>query len=58
MTTASASYTVNRTVPVAAGAGLRVASLHRGFWSGANPSAPNGQDVAILEKHPGPGRTS
>jgi ubiquinone/menaquinone biosynthesis C-methylase UbiE len=52
---AAVAYTLDAIDEVAADSGLQVLSLHRGFWSGANPGATNGQDVAILGKHLGAG---
>jgi hypothetical protein len=49
---AAVAYSLDTIDEVAADAGLQLASLHRGFWCGANLDAPNGQDVAILEKRP------
>jgi SAM-dependent methyltransferase len=46
---AAVGFTLERIEAMAAGAGLKVTQDHRGFWSGRNEDAPNGQDIVILE---------
>ena len=47
---AAVGFTRESLDAMADAAGLVVEDLHRGFWSGLHPDAPNGQDVAILRR--------
>ncbi len=47
---AAIAYSLDTIERIADKAGLRVVSVNRGFWTGAHPDAPNGQDVLILER--------
>ncbi len=47
---AAVAYTADAIGNVAESSGLGVRGVHRGFWSGLDPEAPNGQDVVIMER--------